>query len=38
MTPETDFALTVNHLSLWYGKRQALQDISLQVPKTASPR
>jgi len=33
MTSETDIALTVNHLSLWYGERQALQDISLQVPK-----
>lgn len=31
--PETDIALTVDHLSLWYGERQVLQDISLQLPK-----
>lgn len=31
--PETDIALTVEHLSLWYGERQVLQDISLQLPK-----
>ncbi|MBE5252109.1 MAG: phosphate ABC transporter ATP-binding protein PstB [Enterobacterales bacterium endosymbiont of Blomia tropicalis] len=33
MMPETDIALSVNQLSLWYGERQALQGISLQVPK-----
>ncbi|KHE01581.1 phosphate ABC transporter ATP-binding protein PstB [Pantoea sp. BS_4] len=33
MMPETDIALTVDHLSLWYGERQVLQDISLQLPK-----
>ncbi|HAH13266.1 MAG TPA: phosphate ABC transporter ATP-binding protein, partial [Pantoea agglomerans] len=33
MTSDTDIALTVNQLSLWYGERQALQAISLQVPK-----
>ncbi|MCW0315528.1 Phosphate import ATP-binding protein PstB 3 [Pantoea ananatis] len=31
--PETDIVLTVDHLSLWYGERQVLQDISLQLPK-----
>jgi phosphate transport system ATP-binding protein len=31
--PETDIALTVEHLSLWYGERQVLQDVSLQLPK-----
>ncbi|PXW02670.1 phosphate transport system ATP-binding protein [Pantoea ananatis] len=31
--PETDIALTVDHLSLWYGERQVLQDVSLQLPK-----
>lgn len=31
--PETDIALTVDHLSLWYGERQVLHDISLQLPK-----
>lgn len=28
MTSDTDIALTVNQLSLWYGERQALQAIS----------
>ncbi len=37
MTSDTDIALTVNQLSLWYGERQALQAISLQVPKTRLP-
>ena len=32
MTSDTDTALTVNHLSLWYGERQALHDISLRIP------
>ena len=31
--PETDIVLTVDHLSLWYGERQVLHDISLQLPK-----
>lgn len=30
---DTDIALTVNQLSLWYGERQALDNISLRIPK-----
>jgi phosphate transport system ATP-binding protein len=33
MMPDTEAALTLNHLSLWYGERQALHDISLQIPQ-----
>ncbi|MDF7648874.1 phosphate ABC transporter ATP-binding protein PstB [Erwiniaceae bacterium L1_54_3] len=33
MTPDYDIALTVNQLSLWYGERQALNNIDLQIPK-----
>jgi phosphate transport system ATP-binding protein len=33
MTPDNDIALTVNQLSLWYGERQALNNIDLQIPK-----
>lgn len=33
MTPDYDIALTVNQLSLWYGERQALNNIALQIPK-----
>ena len=33
MTPDYDIALTVNQLSLWYGERQALNSIDLQIPK-----
>ncbi|UVC28354.1 phosphate ABC transporter ATP-binding protein PstB [Pantoea sp. SOD02] len=33
MTPDYDIALRVNHLSLWYGERQALNNIDLQIPK-----
>ncbi|MGK3114263.1 phosphate ABC transporter ATP-binding protein PstB [Candidatus Pantoea formicae] len=33
MTPDYDIALTVNQLSLWYGERQALNNINLQIPK-----
>jgi len=33
MTPEYDIALTVNQLSLWYGERQALNNIDLRIPK-----
>lgn len=33
MTPDYDIALTVNQLSLWYGDRQALNNIALQIPK-----
>lgn len=35
MMPETEIALTVNNLSLWYGQRQALHDISLRIPGNA---
>lgn len=31
--PDTETALTLNHLSLWYGERQALHDISLRIPE-----
>ena len=31
--PDTETALTLNHLSLWYGDRQALHDISLRIPE-----
>ncbi len=33
MMPDTETALTLNHLSLWYGDRQALHDISLRIPE-----
>ncbi|MDU4095467.1 MAG: phosphate ABC transporter ATP-binding protein PstB [Pantoea sp.] len=33
MTAELETALTINHLSLWYGDKQALDGINLQVPK-----
>ncbi|MDU5780994.1 MAG: phosphate ABC transporter ATP-binding protein PstB [Pantoea sp.] len=33
MMPDTETALTLNHLSLWYGERQALHDISLRIPE-----
>jgi len=33
MTPDYAIALTVNQLSLWYGERQALNNIDLQIPK-----
>ncbi|MEZ3499437.1 phosphate ABC transporter ATP-binding protein PstB [Pantoea sp. KPR_PJ] len=33
MMPDPAAALTLNHLSLWYGERQALHDISLQIPE-----
>lgn len=33
MTPDYDIALSVNQLSLWYGERQALNNIDLQIPK-----
>ncbi|MCQ8228613.1 MULTISPECIES: phosphate ABC transporter ATP-binding protein PstB [Pantoea] len=33
MTPDYDIALRVNQLSLWYGERQALNNIDLQIPK-----
>ncbi|WP_336778039.1 phosphate ABC transporter ATP-binding protein PstB [Pantoea sp. USHLN256] len=33
MTPDYDIALSVNQLSLWYGDRQALNNIDLQIPK-----
>lgn len=33
MTPDYDIALRVNQLSLWYGERQALNNINLQIPK-----
>jgi len=33
MTRDHDIALTVNQLSLWYGERQALNNIDLQIPK-----
>ncbi|MDE1188977.1 MAG: phosphate ABC transporter ATP-binding protein PstB [Pantoea sp.] len=33
MTPDYDIALEVNQLSLWYGERQALNNIALQLPK-----
>lgn len=33
MMPDTETALTLNHLSLWYGERQALHDISLHIPE-----
>lgn len=33
MTPNYDIALRVNQLSLWYGERQALNNIDLQIPK-----
>jgi phosphate transport system ATP-binding protein len=33
MTFDSDIALTINQLSLWYGERQALHNVSLQVPK-----
>lgn len=33
MTPDYDIALSVNKLSLWYGERQALNNIDLQIPK-----
>ncbi|YCI30305.1 phosphate ABC transporter ATP-binding protein PstB [Erwinia sp. PK3-005] len=33
MTAEIDTALTVNNLSLWYGDKQALDAINLQIPK-----
>ncbi|ALV91419.1 MULTISPECIES: phosphate ABC transporter ATP-binding protein PstB [Pantoea] len=33
MTPNYDIALTINQLSLWYGERQALNSIDLQIPK-----
>ncbi len=33
MTPDYDIALTVNQLSLWYGERQALNNIDLRIPK-----
>lgn len=33
MTSDTENALTINQLSLWYGERQALNNVSLQIPK-----
>ncbi|MGD8202694.1 phosphate ABC transporter ATP-binding protein PstB [Pantoea alhagi] len=33
MTAEIDTALTINNLSLWYGDKQALDSVSLQIPK-----
>ncbi|YCH29601.1 phosphate ABC transporter ATP-binding protein PstB [Erwinia sp. D4-22] len=33
MTAEIDTALIVNNLSLWYGDKQALDAINLQIPK-----
>jgi len=33
MTSDDEIALTVNQLSLWYGERQALNSIDLQIPK-----
>jgi phosphate ABC transporter ATP-binding protein, PhoT family (TC 3.A.1.7.1) len=33
MMPDYAIALTVNQLSLWYGERQALNNIDLQIPK-----
>ncbi|QHM74597.1 Phosphate import ATP-binding protein PstB 3 [Mixta theicola] len=33
MTADIETALTINHLSLWYGDKQALDDISLPIPK-----
>ncbi|WP_312181563.1 phosphate ABC transporter ATP-binding protein PstB [Pantoea sp. CTOTU46764] len=33
MTSDYDIALRVNQLSLWYGERQALNNIDLQIPK-----
>lgn len=33
MTAEIETALTINNLSLWYGDKQALDAISLQIPK-----
>ncbi|MDY0926371.1 phosphate ABC transporter ATP-binding protein PstB [Pantoea trifolii] len=33
MTPDYDIALRVNQLSLWYGERQALNNIDLKIPK-----
>ncbi|NWA60771.1 phosphate ABC transporter ATP-binding protein [Pantoea sp. B9002] len=33
MTPDYDIALRVNQLSLWYGERQALNNIDLLIPK-----
>ncbi len=33
MTPDYDIAIRVNQLSLWYGERQALNNIDLQIPK-----
>ncbi|WP_130830998.1 phosphate ABC transporter ATP-binding protein PstB [[Erwinia] mediterraneensis] len=33
MTFDSDIALTVNQLSLWYGERQVLHDIALRIPK-----
>jgi len=33
MTAETENALTINNLSLWYGDKQALDSISLAIPK-----
>lgn len=33
MTAETETALTINNLSLWYGDKQALDSISLAIPK-----
>ncbi|RPE02375.1 phosphate ABC transporter ATP-binding protein [Candidatus Pantoea deserta] len=33
MMPDTAPALTLNHLSLWYGERQALHDITLHIPE-----
>ncbi|QHM72024.1 phosphate ABC transporter ATP-binding protein PstB [Mixta intestinalis] len=33
MTADIETALIINHLSLWYGDKQALDDISLSIPK-----
>ena len=33
MTAEIESALTINNLSLWYGDKQALDNINLQIPK-----
>ncbi|GLR10496.1 phosphate ABC transporter ATP-binding protein [Mixta theicola] len=33
MTAEIETALTINNLSLWYGDKQALDAVSLQIPK-----
>ncbi|WP_312241969.1 phosphate ABC transporter ATP-binding protein PstB [Pantoea sp.] len=33
MTSDSEHALTINQLSLWYGERQALHKVSLQIPR-----